>query len=101
MACRSEASLATGGPVLVLQNDLLNKSRLNTTVVAVITSNLNCAEFKGNVFLSKDDSGLSKDSVIVGCQIMTVDKHRFLERVSKVPADVIKKTLSAVLEILG
>ena len=65
------ASLAdTGGsgpgfrrPVLVVQKDAFNESRIATTIVIVVTGNLRLAEAPGNVFLPKKSTGLPKDSV--------------------------------------
>lgn len=62
-------------PVLVVQSNDFNRSKINTVIVAVITSNLKLASAPGNVFLKKRDSGLPKDSVINVSQIITVDKE--------------------------
>lgn len=51
-------------PVLVIQADEYNRSRLATTIVAVLTSNTTLAAMPGNVFLPSTTTGLSKDSVV-------------------------------------
>lgn len=61
-------------PVLVVQSNSFNHSRINTVVIAVITRNLELAKAPGNVFLSTRSSGLPKDSVVNVSQILTLDK---------------------------
>ena len=52
-------------PAVIMQNDLLQISSLNTAVVIPFTSNLSRADNAPNVFFTKDETGLSKDSVAV------------------------------------
>lgn len=66
-------------PVLVIQDDNFNKSRINTVVVIAITSNLQLAKAPGNISLPKTKSGLPKDSVVNVSQISTIDKGSFTE----------------------
>jgi len=63
-------------PVVVIQSDSFNRSKINTVVVVVITGNLRLAEAPGNVFLKKEDSGLEKDSVHINMRM----KNRFISR---------------------
>jgi len=65
-------------PVVVLQNDIVN-DRLNTVMVAPLTSNLKAKGYLLTVFVEAKNSGLAKDSVILLFQVRTVDKRR-LER---------------------
>lgn len=62
-------------PVLVVQADEYNRSRLATTVVAVLTSNTTLAAMPGNVFLPAFATGLSKDSVVNATALATVDRR--------------------------
>lgn len=73
-------------PVLVVQGDPYNASRLATTVVAVVTSNTQLAEYPGNVFLPAVASGLSKDSVVNVSQLVTLDKSVLSPAVGSLPA---------------
>jgi mRNA interferase MazF len=57
-------------PVLVVQGDAFNMSRIQTVVCAIITSNLRLAEAPGNVYLKADYSKLPKDSVINVSQLI-------------------------------
>lgn len=61
-------------PVLVIQADPFNASRLNTTLAAVITSNTGLAAMPGNVFLPATSSGLPKDSVVNVTALVTLDR---------------------------
>jgi len=61
-------------PVLVIQADAFNASRLNTTLAAVITSNTGLAAMPGNVFLPAATSGLPKDSVVNITALVTLNK---------------------------
>ncbi|MFC1498586.1 type II toxin-antitoxin system PemK/MazF family toxin [Verrucomicrobiota bacterium] len=66
-------------PVVVVQSDEFNRSKINTVVCASITSNLNLADAPGNIRLSARLSGLHKPSVVNISQLITVDK-RFLSK---------------------
>ncbi len=72
-------------PVVVVQGDPLNRSRIGTAIVVPLTSNMEWAAAPGNVSLSSELTGLSKDSVANVSQIVTVDKGTLTERVSKLP----------------
>lgn len=61
-------------PHVVIQNNLFNRSRLNTVVVCALTSNLKRAVAPGNVLLEAGEANLSKPSVVVVSQLFTVDK---------------------------
>lgn len=61
-------------PAVVVQADPFNKSRIATTVVMILTSNLELARAPGNVLLPKSVTGLPKDSVANVSQILTVDR---------------------------
>jgi mRNA interferase MazF len=71
-------------PVLIMQSDDFTRSRIQTVIVIVLTTNLRLAGAPGNVLLTMDDTGLPKDSVGNVSQIITVDKSFLTERVSQV-----------------
>ena len=73
-------------PVLVIQSNPFNESRIATAIVAVITSNLGLADAPGNVRMGKADSGLSKPSVVNVSQVITVDRSLLRKRVRSLPA---------------
>jgi mRNA interferase MazF len=71
-------------PVLIIQSDDFNRSRIHTVIAAVLTTNLRLAVAPGNVPLTTDDTELPRDSVVNVSQIITVDKTFLTERVSRV-----------------
>jgi mRNA interferase MazF len=73
----------TGGrqPVLVVQENEFNDSRLPTVICAVISANLRLAHAPGNVFLSEEASGLGKASVANVAQLVTVNRKFLSEPV--------------------
>jgi mRNA interferase MazF len=70
-------------PCVVVQNDIFNRSAIATSVVCLITSNLERAKAPGNVLLKKGEANLPKASVVNVSQILTVDKTELVERVGK------------------
>ena len=78
-------------PVVIIQADKENLDNLNTKVVVPLTSNTINAELRGNVFLPKKESGLSKDSVALVHQIIVVDKIRLEEKITKLPKHLLSK----------
>lgn len=66
-------------PVLVVQAESFNRSRIQTVIVTVITSNLELADAPGNVILPARSSGLPRDSVINVSQVFTLDRHFLIE----------------------
>jgi mRNA interferase MazF len=61
-------------PVLVMQSDAFNQSRLRTVIAVVLTSNLRLVDAPGNVFVPGKAAGLPKDSVANVSQIVTLDR---------------------------
>ena len=68
-------------PVVIIQDDAFNKSKIQTVIAASITANLDLAGAPGNVYVGKDESGLPKDGVINVSQIATLDKRRLIDKV--------------------
>jgi mRNA interferase MazF len=71
-------------PVLIVQSDVFNRSKIRTVLVAVLTSNTRLAKAPGNVLLRQRQSGLPKPSVVNVSQIITLDKSRLTDRVNKI-----------------
>ena len=88
-------------PVLVLQNDFYNKSKINTIVVVPLTTNILYADAPGNITVSKKDTKLSKDFVIVISQIRAIDKKRLIEKISKINRTIILELENNILFLLG
>lgn len=72
-------------PVLVIQADSFNISRIQTTIVAVITSNTQVADAPGNVFLPAREGGLPRDSVVNVSQLLTLDRSYLTEHAGTLP----------------
>lgn len=88
-------------PVLIVQSDSFNDSRIATTVVAVITSNLALAEAPGNVRIAKADSDLPKPSVVNVSQVMTLDKALLTERVRPLAVESMQRVDNGLRLLLG
>ena len=78
-------------PVLVVQADAFNRSKISTVLVAVITSNLALADAPGNLSLPRRESKLPKDSVVNVSQVLTLDKAFLKSRVSRVRPGVMEE----------
>lgn len=72
-------------PVLIVQDDAFNASRIGTTIAVVLTSNLALSAAPGNVLLPKRATGLPRDSVANVSQIVTLDKVALVERAGSLP----------------
>ncbi|HNX48830.1 MAG TPA: type II toxin-antitoxin system PemK/MazF family toxin [Thermoanaerobaculaceae bacterium] len=88
-------------PVLVVQGDALNRSRLATVVCVALTSNLGWADAPGNVVLPSRTSGLPRDSVVNVSQVVTLDKGSLTERVGKLSERELDSVLADIDIVLG
>lgn len=88
-------------PVLVIQADPYNASKLNTTLVAVITSNTGLAAMPGNVFLPATVSGLPRDSVVNVTALVTLDKTDLDSAVGRLPASLMHEVNRGLRRIIG
>ncbi len=88
-------------PVLVIQANPFNASRIATVIVAVVTSNLALAEAPGNVRIAKSDSGLPQPSVINVSQLITLDRSILVSRVKALPSSAMDKVDSGLKVVLA
>jgi mRNA interferase MazF len=88
-------------PVLIVQANSFNESRISTILVAVVTSNLSLAQAPGNIGVSKSDSGLPKASVINISQILTIDRQFLTERIGVLPGHVIDRVNEGLKLVLS
>ena len=89
-------------PVLIVQSDDFNRSRINTVVVIILTSNLRLQEAPGNVFLRASATKLPRDSVANVSQIITLDRSLLTKRVTQLNEAKLRKVeegLQLVLEL--
>jgi mRNA interferase MazF len=88
-------------PVLVIQSDPYNASRLNTALAAVITSNTGRAAMPGNVFLPAVASGLPKDSVVNITALVTLDRTDLDSVIGQLPASLMHEVDRGLRRVLG
>lgn len=83
-------------PHVVIQNNVFNASRINTTVVCALTSNLKRANAPGNVLLDTGEADLSKQSVVIVSQIITVDKSELGEYIGMLSRQRVREILEGI-----
>jgi mRNA interferase MazF len=89
-------------PVLIIQADEYNRSRLATTIVAVLTSNTALAAMPGNVYLPATVTGLSKDSVVNVTAMATIDRKSVDPHpVGQVPSHLMREVETGLRGVLG
>jgi mRNA interferase MazF len=88
-------------PVLVLQRDEVNRSRINTVVVCLLTSNTVWSRAPGNTLLRRRRSGLPRDSVVNASQVATLNKSDLEEFVADLPRDLMDDVDQGIRWFLG
>lgn len=88
-------------PVIVVQGDSLNRSRIATIVCVPLTSNLQWAEAPGNILLAADETDLPKDSVANVSQVVAIDRSVLTERAGSLSSRHLSLLLSGIDIILG
>jgi mRNA interferase MazF len=83
-------------PHVVIQNNVFNRSRINTVVVCVLTSNLKRAQAPGNVLLEKGEANLPEQSVVNVSQIFTVDKRDLVEKIGTLSHQRVRQILDGL-----
>lgn len=78
-------------PVLVVQADSFNRSRIQTVVVVAITSNVALGQAPGNVLLSKRATGLPKASVANVSRMLTLDRSMLARKIGSLPSEEMRK----------
>lgn len=88
-------------PVLVIQSDPYNASRLASVLAAVITSNTALAAMPGNVFLPAVATGLPRDSVVNVTALVTLNKTDLSDRIGNVPPNIMDDVDRGLRRVLG
>lgn len=83
-------------PCVVIQNNVFNRSRLNTVVVCGLTSNLRRAKAPGNVFIKIGEANLPKQSVVNVTQIFTIDKTNLKDKIGKLSSEKVRRILHGI-----
>jgi len=88
-------------PVLIVQDDHFNRSNLATVIILSLTSNRKYGDVPGNVFLPKEQAGLSKDSVINATQLTAIDKTWLDEFIVELPQHLMREVDLGLSLVLG
>ncbi len=88
-------------PVLIIQSDFFNQSRIHTVLAATISSNLRLGDAPGNIIISPRQSGLSKPSVINVSQLVTIDRAYIESKVRSVSKTVMQSVETGLRLILA
>ena len=88
-------------PVLIVQSDALNRSRIATVVCVPLTSNVKWALMPGNVYLSARSTGLPKNSVANVSQLVTIDKTLLTSRASRLPSAKLELVFAGIELVLA
>ena len=95
------SSLGGRRPVVIVQGDSFNASRIATVVVVPLTSNLRLAAAPGNVLLPAAVTSLPKDSVANVSQIVTIDQTLLAERVGRISPVLLERIMAGIDLVLG
>lgn len=85
----------------MIQDDDYNESRLGTTVVVTMTSNLSLSGMPGNVFVPARACGLPKDSVVNVTSLAAIDNRDLGERVGALDRELLADVERGVRRVLG
>ena len=88
-------------PILVVQSDAFNRSRIHTIIGVVLTTNARLVDAPGNVLLPAKATGLPKDSVANVSQVITVDRDFLIEPAGRVRGQLLKDVESGLRLVLG
>ena len=88
-------------PVLIVQSDAFNRSRLRTVIAVVLSTNLRLLDAPGNVLIPARASSLRKDSVANVSQVITIDREFLLEPAGRVRGHVLEDVERGLRLILG
>ena len=88
-------------PVIIIQSNAFNRSRIRTIVAVVLTSNLRLADAPGNVLIPAADSGLPKDSVANVSQIITLDRTFLTEKCGRMPSRIMNAVDDGIRLVLS
>lgn len=88
-------------PVVVMQSNAFNRSRIGTVIVVVLTSNLRLLDAPGNVLIPAKLAGLTRDSVANVSQVMTVDRRDLGEAAGRLDALTLKRIEAGLRLVLA
>ena len=83
-------------PHVVIQDDVINRSRIRTVVVCALTTNMKRANMPGNVLLEAGEANLPKQSIVAVSQVSTVDKAQLGEYIGSLTKERIDQILAGM-----
>jgi mRNA interferase MazF len=86
-------------PCLVLQNDTFNRSKIRTTIICILTTNLRLGNAPGNVVLEQGEANFNKDSVANISQLLTVNKSDLSEQIGQISITKLDEILLGLRKI--
>jgi mRNA interferase MazF len=92
----SESELRQPHPYVVIQDNVLNNSRINTVVVCALTTNQKRAKAPGNVLLEAGEANLPKQSIVVVSQVSTIKKTQLGEYIGSLTKQRIRQILAGM-----
>lgn len=90
------SSPAYSRPVVVIQNNIFNRSPLGTVLACALTTNLRRAKAPGNVLLNENEADLPKQSVVVISQVLTIDKSELIDKIGFLSKERIDEILEGI-----
>jgi mRNA interferase MazF len=88
-------------PVVIVQCDAFNRSRIGTVVCVSLTTNFQWLNVPGNVLLTSETTNLPKDSVANASQVISIDKELLFDRVGKLSRVKLELVLGGLDAVLG
>ena len=88
-------------PVLIVQSDDFNRSRIQTIIVVAVTSNIRLAGAPGNVELGRRSAGLNRESVVNVSQLLTLDRRYLSERVGRLSTAKLREVQDGLRLVLA
>ena len=82
--------------VVVVQNNVFNRSPLGTVLACALTTNLRRANAPGNVLLDENEADLPKQSVVVVSQVLTIDKSELIDKIGALSKERIGEILEGI-----
>jgi mRNA interferase MazF len=90
------SSPAYSRPVVVIQNNVFNRSPIGTVLACALTTNLRRAKAPGNVLLEENEADLPKQSVVVVSQILTIDKSELIDKIGALSNERLDAILAGI-----
>ncbi len=94
------SSPAYSRPVIVIQNNVFNRSPIGTVLACALTTNLRRAKAPGNVLLNENEADLPKQSVVVVSQLLTIDKSEMIDKIGALSKERIDEILEGIRLII-